>query len=181
MPKASLTLANGTVVTIDGTVPEIHELLSFYGSRGSKPPNAREHNLPTLSSSPKINITAEDNNGDELDLMTIVNQIKSCGQAENIEKNILDRPDQLARVLLPMYIVYEHLNNGYGLTSGQISKVTIQLSVPVKLPNASKILSTSASKYVIGDTVRKNGQAVKYKLSRRGYTYMKEVIDSKNL
>jgi hypothetical protein len=68
------------------------------------------------------------------------------------------------------------MDNAGGLTSGQISKVTVQLGVLVKLPNVSKTLSGTAAKYIIGDIARKPGQAVRYKLSRRGHTYMKEVI-----
>ena len=100
---------------------------------------------------------------------------------QSIEKHILDQTDRLARVLLPMYIVFEHMNNAHGLTSGQINKVTVQLGVPVKQPNVSNTLSGAASKYIIGDTVRKAGQAVKYKLSRRGHTYLKEVITGRKV
>jgi hypothetical protein len=113
--------------------------------------------------------------------MAIVNHAKSCDEAESIETCILDQADQLARVLLPMYIMYEHMNNEHGLTSGQISKVTVQLGVPVKLPNVSKILSGSATKYLIGDAVRRNGQAVKYKLSRRGHAYVKEILTGRKI
>ena len=114
-------------------------------------------------------------------MMAIVNHVKSCEEAESIETRILDQTDQLARVLLPMYIVYEHMNNEHGLTSGQISKVTVQLGVPVKLPNVSKTLSGTATKYIIGDTVRRSGQAVRYKLSRRGHAYMKGVITGEKI
>jgi hypothetical protein len=113
--------------------------------------------------------------------MAIVNHAKSSDEAEGIEIRILDQTDQLPRVLLPMYVVYEQMNNAHGLTSGQISKVTAQLGVPVKPPNVSKTLSGAATKYVIGDAVRKAGQAVRYKLSRRGHTYMKEIIKSRKI
>jgi hypothetical protein len=172
MPKASLTLENGTVVSIEGSAPEIHELLAFYGSV-SKAGSGHEA-TPAVHAKSSVKIGEE--NGDEIDLMAIINYIKSCDEAENIDTKILDHTNQLARVLLPMYMVYEHMNNAHGLTSGQISKVTVQLGVPVKLANVSKTLSGAASKYVIGDTVRKNGQAVRYKLSRRGHAYLKEVI-----
>jgi len=113
--------------------------------------------------------------------MLIVNHVKSCDEAESIGTHILDQTDQLARVLLPMYIVFEQMNNAHGLTSGQISKVTAQLGVLVKQPNVSKTLSGPAARYVIGDTVRKNGQAVRYKLSRRGHAYLKEVITGRKV
>ena len=178
MPKASLTLENGTVVTIEGSASEVHELLAFYGSAVPKAADGKSQKSRTSSTPtappPTPNSTAE--NGEEVDLMVIVNYVRSCDEAEGIETKILDQTDQLARVLLPMYIVYEHMNNAYGLTSGQINKVTVQLGVPVKPPNVSKTLAGSAAKYVIGDTVRKSGQAVKYKLSRRGHAYLKEII-----
>jgi hypothetical protein len=176
MPKASLTLANGTVVTIEGTGSEVHELLSFYGAGTSNPANGQGRKPPASRPSQKPASPTEDKISTEVDLMAIVNHVKSCDEAESIETHILDQTDQLARVLLPMYIVYEHMNNAHGLTSGQISKVTLQLGVPVKLPNVSKTLSGAAAKYIIGDAVRKAGQAVRYKLSRRGHAYMKKVI-----
>jgi hypothetical protein len=176
MPKASLTLASGTVVTIEGTTSEVHELLSFYGSAPSRQASGQAHKPPTSTARQKPASSSEGKDNAEVDLMAIVNHTKSCDEAESIETRILDQTDQLPRVLLPMYIVYEHMDNAHGLTSGQISKVTVQLGVPVKLPNVSNTLSGAATKYIIGDTVRKAGQAVRYKLSRRGHTYMKEVI-----
>lgn len=176
MPKASLTLASGTVVTIEGTTSEVNELLSFYGSATSHQAAGHEHKQPVPTARQKPGSLSESKDNAEVDLMAIVNHTKSCDEAESIETRILDQPDQLPRVLLPMYIVYEHMGNAHGLTSGQISKVTVQLGVPVKLPNVSKTLSGAATKYIIGDTVRKAGQAVRYKLSRRGHTYMKEFI-----
>ncbi len=176
MPKASLTLTNGTIVTIEGTAHEVHEMLSLYGSANPKQTNNHANKPPSASASQKLTVPPQEEAAVEIDLMAIVNYVKSCDESENIEKRILDQTDQLPRVLLPMYVVYEHMNNAHGLTSGQISKVTVQLGVPVKLSNVSKTLSGSASKYIIGDTVRKHGQAVKYKLSRRGHAYLKEII-----
>jgi hypothetical protein len=176
MPKASITLENGTIVTIEGSPAEVQELLAFYGSAAPRVGNGKSHKSPTPpAGSPQSSNTTMDK-GEEVDLVAIVNYVKSCEEAEGIETRILDQTNQLTRVLLPMYIVYEHMNNAFGLTSGQINKITVQLGVPVKLPNVSKTLAGSAAKHVIGDTVRKSGQAVKYKLSRRGHAYLKEVI-----
>ena len=80
------------------------------------------------------------------------------------------------RILLPLYIVHEYYGNSIGLTSGDVSKITTDLGVPVQTPNASRTLSGTASRYVIGDSVRKKGQPVRYKLSRRGVQFIKEVI-----
>ena len=176
MPKALLTLANGTVVTIEGTVPEVHELLSFYSPATSKPASGHTLVPPAKLPTQKAVLPTQEKTEPDVDLMAIVNHVKSCDEAESIEKRILDQTNQLARVLLPMYIVCEHMKNAHGLTSGEISKVTVQLGVPIKRPNVSNTLSGAASKYIIGDTVRKTGQAVRYKLSRRGQAYLKEII-----
>lgn len=91
----------------------------------------------------------------------------------------MDRPAQVNRTLLPLYIVHEHLDNAFGLTSGEVTKVTTNLGIPISQPNASRTLSGTAAKYVIGDKVKIKGQAVRYKLSRRGIQYMKQVLAGK--
>jgi len=123
MPKASLTLENGTVVTIEGTASEVHELLSFYGSAASRPAHGQVHKSPAAPVHRDPRSAADDAADAEVDLMTIVNHVKACDEAENIESRILDQTDQLPRVLLPMYMVYEHMSNAHGLTSGQISRL----------------------------------------------------------
>ena len=57
-----------------------------------------------------------------------------------------------------------------------MSKITTDLGIPISQSNASTTLSGTASKYVIGDKVKVRGKAVRYKLSRRGVKYMKEVL-----
>lgn len=71
---------------------------------------------------------------------------------------------------------HEHLNNAFGLTSGEVAKITTDLGIPISQPNASRTLSGTASKYVIGDKVKMKGQPVRYKLSRRGVKYIQEVL-----
>jgi hypothetical protein len=112
-------------------------------------------------------------------LAEIVNLVKNCDEAESIENQILDRASQVDRVLLPLYIVHEYLDNSFGLSSGDIGRITRDLGVPVSQPNASRTLSGTASKYVMADGVRKKGTKLTYKLSRRGVTYIKGVISGK--
>lgn len=174
MVKASLKLANGTVVTLEGTPKEVKDLLELYGGedqpaqrrRGTKKPKARASNAKP----------AEDKNEGKPDLNHIVTLVKDCDEAEAIERQILDRAAQVDRTLLPLYIVHEHLDNAFGLTSGDVKKITTDLGIPISQPNASRTLSGTASKYVIGDRVKVRGQPVRYKLSRRGVKYMKDVL-----
>lgn len=183
MPKASLTLPNGTVVQIEGTTEEVRDLLKHYGaapalghsaSGAGKPVRRRVRKASGKSAAATKPADRTTDSGP--DLSQIVNLAKNCDEAEDIERQILDRASQVDRTLLPLYLVHEHLENAFGLSSGEVSKITTDLGVPVSQPNASKTLSGTAAKYVIGDRVRKKGQLVRYKLSRRGLQYMQSVI-----
>jgi hypothetical protein len=182
MAKASLTLPNGTVVQVEGTLDEVRDLLQFYGSAAPRPAARSatpKENQPARAPTKKRPPASEAGGGDQPgspNLSEIVNLAKNCDEAEDIERHILDRASQVDRTLLPLYVVHEHLGNRFGLSSGEVSKITTDLGVPVSQPNASRTLSGTAAKYVIGDKVRKKGQAVRYKLSRRGVKYLKAVI-----
>lgn len=185
MAKASLTLPNGTVVQIEGTVEEVQALLAHYGSGAAQSPGkedalAARKRRKAKPSSNSSQPTGGADGGSTPNLAEIVNLTKTCDEAENIETQILDRASQVDRTLLPLYIVHEHLKNQFGLSSGDVSKITTDLGVPIATANASRTLSGTAAKYVMGDAVRKRGQAVRYKLSRRGVQYMKTVIAGKS-
>jgi hypothetical protein len=187
MAKAALTLPNGTVVQIEGTVEEVQALLSHYGSAAVSTPTsasgegaaARPKRRSKAASKAEPRVEGK-STGTTPNLAEIVNLAKTCDEAEAVETQILDRTSVVDRTLLPLYIVHEHLDNRFGLTSGEVSRITTDLGVPVSQPNASTALSGTASKYVIGDKVRKKGQPVRYKLSRRGLKYVKAVIGGKS-
>src|SRR5260370_25725897 len=175
MLKAHLTLAGGDRATIEGTPESLEKLLGLLGARnvsvGGKSKRRRDR---TESESVEDTESVEGKPG--LDLHELVNLAKSCDEAEAIETQMLDMSSQVDRTLLPLYLVHEHRKNNFALSSGEIAKVTRDLGVPVSQPNASKVLSGVGSRYVMGDTVRRKGRAVKYKLNRRGAAYLKSVI-----
>jgi hypothetical protein len=176
MARASITLPNGTVVTIEGTPEEVQKLLEQYGtvsSHRAKPPRGLAKTRSRRAAAPH---PADRQDKPAVDLTAIVNLVKTSDEAEAIESTILDRSSQVNRTLLPLYVVHEYLDASVGLSSGDVSRVTRDLGVPVSQPNASRTLSTTASKYVMGDGVRKKGAVVRYKLSRRGLQYLKAVI-----
>lgn len=180
MAKATLTLSNGTVVNIEGTTEEVRALLDFYS--GGASPAASAQPDPKLkvrrkkAAAPKASNATADAESTSVNLSDIVAMVKNCDEAEAIEHQVLDRTSQVNRILLPLYIVHEHFDNAFGLSSGEVSKITTDLGVPIAPPNASNTLSGTASKYVIGDSVRRRGYSVKYKLSRRGIQYIRSVI-----
>ena len=178
MIKASLSLPNGTVVEIEGSASEVKELLQYYGTKPSTASSSSSRRRTKRRSEALDESRGSSASSDPTpNLAEIVNLVKTCDDAEKIEKTILDRSSQVDRTLLPLYIVHEHLNNSLGLSSGDINKITTDLGVPVSTPNASHTLSGTAAKYVIGDKVRRRGQSVRYKLSRRGIQYMQAVIN----
>jgi hypothetical protein len=82
----------------------------------------------------------------------------------------------LNKVLMCLWTVHRYVNPNMGLTSGDIEKITDQLGVRISTPNASKTLSGRANPFVSGDTVRRKGSAVHYKLNRRGVQAFEAVI-----
>lgn len=178
MARATLKLANGTVVTLEGTPEEVQRLLELYGgeTQPASKSAARHGGGKRARARARSAKSSDEAQSGKLDLTEIVNLVKDCPEAEAIETQILVRTSQVDRTLLPLYIVHEHLDNAFGLTSGEISKITKDLGIPISQPAASRTLSGTASKYVIGDGVKVKGRPVRYKLSRRGVKYLKEVL-----
>jgi len=180
MATASIKLADGTSVQVEGSPDEVAKVLALYGGASSRStpaataPTDKQRRPSKISKTVKASEAAP-----ETDLATIINLVKTCDEAEAIEDKILDKVGQVNRILLPLYIVHEYLNNARGLTSGEISQITTDLGIPISVPNASTTLSGTASRYVVGDTVRKKGHPVRYKLTRRGLQYLKSVLDGK--
>ena len=184
MPSATITLPDGTVVTIDGTPEEVARLLQLYGG-GSTASTAATVKTPRPKTSTKkvsgARAKAESNpaQGNGIDLNEIINLIKNCDEAEEIESAILDKVGQVNRILLPLFVAHQHLEHDQGLTTGEISQITKDLGIPIHVANVSNTLSKTAAKYVMGDKVRKKGQPVRYKLSRRGVKYMEDILKGK--
>jgi hypothetical protein len=90
MAKASLTLPNGTVVEIEGTVAEVRDLLQFYGgSAGSKAERrevavSRRSQKTDRSRTTRKKQSSSDTPKSELDLSKIISLAKTCDEAENL-------------------------------------------------------------------------------------------------
>jgi len=182
MAKANLTLPNGTVVNIEGTPEEVQHLLAVY-SDPLAPASARSRASDAQrTSGPQAKVSqAAPNGGDtKVDLVEIVNLVRTCDTSERIESAVLDSTNVLNRVLLPLFIVHEHKANAFGLTSGEVNKILTELGVPITQPHVSTCLSGPAKSYVIGDKMRVKGHAVRYKLNRRGVQYFQQVLKAQS-
>jgi hypothetical protein len=166
MAKASFTLQNGTIIEVEGTVEEIHKLIEFYGGSIDNPTKKVNEASPSQTV-----YTLKRDKLEDSDLAEVVNTIKTCEQAEVIEKYILDKTNEANRVLLPLFIVYEYFDNAFGLTTSEISKITIELGVKVSRQNVLRALKFSAKAYTI-----KSGNPPRYNLNRRGVAFMRAIL-----
>lgn len=172
MANATLTLLNGTVVTIEGTTEEIKNLLDYYGAGGKQ---INQKTLITGEKSLPRPISEKKTKPDDTDLSEIVNLAKTCSEAERMEEFIMDQSNEANRVLLPLYIVHEYVNKAFGLTTTEISKVTVELGSKVSRQNVNRALKSSAPRYVI-----KQGSPNRYFINRRGIKHLKSVLSGTN-
>lgn len=181
MAQANINLPNGTKITIEGTPEEITKVLSLYATANSSLPSERTRPITTNQSQSPGRQTAAALNPkpetQEAGLADIINQIKGCEWAEKIESEILDKSAQVNRILLPLFIAHEYFKNEIPLTSGDISRITSNLGIPIHIANVSNTLAGTASKYVISNGIRKKGNPVQYKLNRRGVQYFKSLLE----
>jgi len=141
MPKATLTLKSGATVTIEGSTSEVHKLLELHDGQVSTKPSRPE--------GPRRK-EAEETAQPRDPIPDIVNLIRSCDDAERIEKQILDKPNVVNRCLLPLYIIHQQLHNSFGLTTGQIGTITKELGVPIAQSNVAHAIAASAGRFVMG-------------------------------
>ena len=183
MIKATFSLSNGTLVTVEGLRADVQDLLDYYSNAHPS------HSIPPKQESKMVTksvhkATKSESSADiSPDTQTkIVNLIRSCPEAEIIEKNILEaKSSEAVRVLLPLYIIHEYLENSFGLTTVEIGAITAELGSKVKVQrqNVLRAVKYSASKYVLGDRARKVGTGTRYTLSERGVQYIRAILAGK--
>jgi hypothetical protein len=176
MVKAIVTLPNGTTITLEGTVEEVQRLLATYGLDDAR----AQVEAPGAASPAPAAIPEADSMIDEEtesasgNLSNIVQHIRTCREARVIDKRILEDTNEMHRVLLPLYIIYEYEHNAFGLTSTEISKVFAMLNIRLARQNVMRALRLAGSKYVT-----KEGEdtlAPHYLLNRKGSQYLREVL-----
>jgi hypothetical protein len=173
MVKATLTLPNGTIVTIEGSVEEVQTLFRFYGEVDNNL-DGEKQKLFEVDNTFDIGEISKKTKPDDNDLIKMSTLAKTCSEADVIEKSILDKQNEANRVLLPLYLVHEYLSNPYGLTTSEISKVTIELGTKVSRQNVLRALKFSANGFT-----QKQGNPPRYTINRRGISHIKSVLAGK--
>lgn len=173
MAKSTIKLPDGTIITVDGSPEEIKKIISLYYTQKGEAVPSKVPKLPKkhLKKKEGVKLTEKEM------VVEIVNHIKDCDEANLIEEKILDRPGQVDRVLLPLYIADKYTEDKVSLTSGSIYKVLKELGINIAQPNISRVINTTASKYVMGDKPTKKGRVVRFKINRRGIKYISEVLE----
>lgn len=166
--KATVTKSDGTVIVIEGTSLEVQAVLAGLDRTTATQGQSK-------GAKPAADIGRE-GGGSVVDVAAIITKIKSCDEADAFAENVLDSHSQVARILLPLYVVHEYFENSVGLTSGEIAQVTKELGVAIKQSNIATLLSSSVSKYVLGNKIRRKGSAVHYKISRKGVQHLKDLL-----
>ena len=172
-PKAHISLPDGTKIEFEGSLEELQGLTQHLQSRPVSAAGGKSGRVgERLSAVADKGGPAED----EPDVARIVAVIKECDEAEVIDAKVLAQRDVLNRVLMCLWVVHKYINPMHGLTSGDVERITDQLGVRVAISHASTTLSDKARAYVTGDSVRKRGAPVKYRLNRRGVQAFEEVL-----
>ncbi len=180
MIKTTFSLPNGTLVTIEGSREDVQNLLDYYNNTSPRLSTLPKHENK-IDNKPARKVAKSESFTDISPdtQIKIINLIRSCQEAEAIEKNILEaKSSEAVRVLLPLYIVHEYLENSFGLTTVEIGAITAELGskVNVRRQNVLRALKSSASKYVLGDRARKAGIGTRYTISERGVQYIKSIL-----
>lgn len=166
--KAQIELPNGTKISVEGEKEDVENVISLY----NKPSSSIEHKKEKISQS---NVKEQTEISSD-NIVTIVNAIKDSEESELFENKILDKSSQVDRVLLPLYVVEKNIKNNTQLTSGDIHLILKELGIGMSVQNVSKTLHGTALKYVIGHSTSRKGEYTKYKISRRGSSYIDNVL-----
>lgn len=177
MAKSTITLANGTVITVEGSPEEVAQVLKLYGEQN---PFHKVLSGNTLVKKTKkgggVKSLETGEKEGQIDVLALVNATKDSDDYEQIEKKILDNASQVDRVLLPLFIAEQKFGASATLTSADIYKFLKEFGINMALPNVSKTLSSTAIKYVMTSSTRKQGSANSFRISRKGKQYIEQML-----
>lgn len=172
MAKSKIIRPDGTLIEVNGSPEEIKKILELYAGHEGQKPTGESGKCKDKGGKKQTQMEEEEDI-----VMKIVQEIRDSDQSEKIEANILDQSSQVNRALLPLYVVKKYIGESVKLTSGDIYNVLNQLGIKMALPNVSRTLSKTASKYVIPDTRRRRGGKNSYILSHKGEKYFATLLE----
>jgi hypothetical protein len=108
-------------------------------------------------------------------LTQIIASVNDADNYDDIAKYVLDRADRTARILMCYYFAHQHTTDP-AMTTTDVERITSQLGVKIAQPNVAKVIREGAGRYLTADRVRRRGQAVRYKINRRGIAAFEEAV-----
>mgnify|MGYP003395754125 CR=1 len=137
-----------------------------------------EECLSELGSTPKQSQprTVEEKEPDSDIVLQIVNKVGDCEEADAIERTVLKKRSADARILMCLYIAYKYFDKQW-LTTGDIEKITSELSVKVDARNGSNNVK-GLRQYVESGSARKKGQPTPYRLNRKGAEHFEGILNA---
>ncbi|MHC4406776.1 MAG: hypothetical protein ACYTG0_44710 [Planctomycetota bacterium] len=150
---------------VDSKLAELLESAESPAGRHSAPKKVTRKK-PSKSSKTTPDSNEAPSSSDEIDVAGLVAHIKDADIHPDVEKNIIDKRNVLAKIVMVFYYAAECFDDPH-LTTGQIESITDQLGIKVGMANASNKIREN-QRYFTGRVVRKKGQAVPYKLNRQG-------------
>jgi hypothetical protein len=171
MVKSTISLSDGTIITVEGSTKEVERILDLYVTK-----NVKSSNQEKVAPHKHVTERSENINSDKIGALSLVNAMKNSSDFDEIEKKILDTASQVDRVLLPLYILDKEFVGGASLTSNDVYKFLKEFGISMALPNISKTLGKTAAKYVIADSTRRKGASTGYKISRKGRQYVEQIL-----
>jgi hypothetical protein len=119
--------------------------------------------------------TPADDQVPEAVLTQVIASINDADNYDDIAKYVLDRADRTGRILMCYYFAHRHTTDP-AMTTTDFERITSQLGVKIAQPNVAKVIRQGAGKYLTADRVRRRGQAVRYKINRRGIAAFEELV-----
>ena len=166
MAKSTITLPDGTIITIDGDAEEVKKIISIYKN---------EITESFVTKGKHVGEEKSEKFTQDI-ILDVVNHIKDRKEVNIIEEKILNKSSQVDRALLPLYIA-DNLSGKPFLSSGDIHSVLKELGIKIALPNIINTLRGTAVKYIMPDRQHKRGKGVvRYRISRPGKQYISKVL-----
>ncbi len=144
---------------INSELPKyIQKVQTYKSGQGVQPRTDRDKQKPTAKS--------KDIEEKEIDIPSFITSIKNHDKYPIIEEKILNKKDQLPRIMMCLYFAKDSFGTPY-LTTGQIETILDQFGTKIKSTNISNKIRNNL-KFFDADKVRKKGAIMKYKLNRHG-------------
>lgn len=143
----------------------------YYSGSSSVAP--KKNGIDKNSQDSKSNI--EEPEEDDFSVTEIVNSINDSENLDQIESKILNKSNQLNRILLCFYFIDKVYPNE-SVTTGVIEEITDQLGVKIHKTNIGTKIKDNL-KFFAAEDVRKQGSHVHYKINRKGITEFEKLIE----